>query len=104
MKTINELVSLLNKSQNTTTHEVWDGDGLYKQGKHRWERQEAFEEIEGESTTEAQVLFDRNYGHLALYADGEIQSSSSKAIVIGKYMAVDKEYYGTEKALFRQVD
>lgn len=104
MKTINELADLLNKTQETDIHLVHDGSKEYKVGKHCWERQEAFEEIEGGVTTEAQVLFDANYGHMALYVNGEIQSSSSKAITLGEFMAVDKSYYGTEKCLFRQVD
>lgn len=104
MKTINELVDLLNKKQETDIHLVYDGSKEYKKGKHCWERQEAFEETEGGVTTEAQVLYDPNYGHMALYVNGEIQSSSSNAIVLGKFMAVNKLYYGTEKDLFRQVD
>lgn len=104
MKTINELVALLNESQETDIHLVHDGSQEYKVGKHCWERQEAFEETEGGITTEAQVLFDVTYGQTALYVNGEIQSSSSKAVTLGEFMAVDKSYYGTEKCLFRQVD
>lgn len=104
MKTINELVDLLNESQETDIHEVWDGSKEYKVGKHCWERQEAFEETEGGITTEAQVLFDANYGHMALYVNGAIGSTSSKAITLHGFIAVDKAYYGTEKCLFRQVD
>ncbi len=104
MKTINELVDLLNKTQETDIHLVHDGSDEYKPGNLCWERQEAFEETEGGITTEAQVLFDANYGHMALYVDGQIQNSYSKAIVLGTFMAVDKLYYGTEKYLFRRVD
>lgn len=107
MKTINELVDLLNKTQETDIHLVHDGSKEYKVGKHYWERQEALEETVNGITTEAQVLFDANYGHMALYVDGAIGSSSnkvSKALTLGEFVAVDKSYYGTEKCLFRQVD
>lgn len=104
MKTIDELVELLNKTQETDIHLVHDGSTEFRPAVHCWERQEAFEETVDGKTVEAQVLFDPNYGFLALYANGQIQSSSSKAIVLGEFMAVDKSYYGTEKALFRQVD
>lgn len=104
MKTINELVDLLNKTQETDIHLVHDDSKEYKVGKHYWERQEAFEETIADETIEAQVLFDANYGYMALYANGEIQSSSSKAVTLGEFMAVDNSYYGTEKCLFRQVD
>ena len=107
MKTINELVDLLNKTQETDIHLVHDGSDEYKPGNHYWERQEAFEETVNGTTTEAQVLFDTNCGHMALYVNGAIGSSSnkvSKALALGKFIAVDKSYYGTEKCLFRQVD
>ena len=104
MKTIDELVELLNKTQETDIHLVHDGSQEYKVGKHCWERQEAFEETVNGITTEAQVLFDANYGHMALYVDGAIGSSSGKGITLGNFIAVDKSYYGTEKGLFRQVD
>lgn len=104
MKTIDELVELLNTTQETRMHVVFDGSTEFRPALHCWERQEAFEETSNGVTTEAQVLFDPNYGHMALYVDGQIQDSSSKVIVLGTFMAVDKSYYGTEKGLFRQVD
>ena len=104
MKTINELVDLLNKTQETDIHLVHEGSDEYKPGNHCWERQEAFEETVNGITTEAQVLFDANCGHMALYVNGAIGSTSSKAITLNGFIAVDKAYYGTEKCLFRQVD
>lgn len=105
MKTVQEIVDLLNEQQlGLYRHEVYDNSDVYKPGRGCWVRHEAIEVTENGKTDEVQCLFDRNEGRIAAYVNGKVDYTLGDTIAIDNYVIVRPNAFGTEKCIFKQVD
>ena len=105
MKTVQEIVDLLNKQQpSLNRHEVYDETGGYKPGTGCWIRIEAIEVTENGKTDEVQCLYDRNEGRLGAYVNGKAEFTLGNVIALDGFVVIRPETFGTEKCIFKQVD